>query len=92
MASPSEFPIDLTAGWSVLSWFHSILHWRLETVVGPIPIAGRYDGSTVAHIAAFPVALSLQEERFLRLDRREERGQFLSGDFKSLRMALLLPA
>jgi len=45
---------------------------------------GRYGGSTVMHIAAFPVALSLQEERFFRLDGREEPGQLLRGDFKSL--------
>ena len=55
-------------------------------------IIGSYGGSTVTHIAAFPVALSLQEERFLRLDRREELGQFLGGDVESLRMALLLPS
>ena len=68
MALSSELTVDLTAFRRVLYSFHSILHWRLGTGAGPMRTVGSYGGSTVTHIAAFPVALSLQEERFFGLD------------------------
>jgi hypothetical protein len=55
-------------------------------------VIGSYAGIPVTHITAFSIALSLQKERFLRLHRRQELGQFPSGDFKFLRMALMPPA